>query len=264
MARLHMLGGYEEAEVVAARAGSSKFAVLKTETGSEYEGDDIEGEPGSGGNDAVAFSDFGQGTVEQLPKGWDFQLIDPTHPTTQYGSAVKSFLRGVASALPTNYNSLANDLEGVNFSSLRHATLEERDQWRREQQHFASVVSQAVYEDWLESALMMDALRPLSPAGFDRYRAARWGGKRWAWIDPLKEAQANREALPFYGKTISEIAAERGRTVRDIAAEIKEERAIMAEFGIEHPLDRPAPGAAAPPGAQPQPAPNEVEEVEPE
>lgn len=255
MARLHMLGGYEEAEVVAARAGSSKFAVLKTETGSEYEGDDVDGETGSGGNDAVAFSDFGQGTIEQLPRGWDLNLINPTHPTTQFGTAVKSFLRGIAAATPANYNSLANDLEGVNFSSLRHATLEERDQWRREQNHFASIVSQAVYEDWLTTSLATDALRPLSESGFNRYRAAKWGGKRWAWIDPLKEAQGNQASLPFYGKTVTEIASERGRTVRDIAAEIKEERAVFAEFGIEHPLDRAA-AAAAGGAASSNPPPN--------
>lgn len=246
MARLHMLAGYEEAEVVASRAASSKFGVVYTETGADYEGDDVEGEPGTGGNDQVAFSDFGQGTVEQLGNGQKFELVNPTHPTTQYGEAVKAFLRGVASALPTNYNSLANDLEGVNYSSLRHATLEERDQWRREQKHFASLVSQDVFEDWLGSALFTGALSPLTPSGFDRYRRVAWGGKRWSWIDPLKEAQGNAASLEFFGKTITEIAEERGRSVDDIAAEIESERETFAKHGIDHPLDRVKAPAAAP------------------
>lgn len=238
MARLQMLGGYEEAEVVAARAGSSKFGVVTTETGAEYEGDDIEGEPGTGGTDDVAFSDFQQGTVEQLGRGQKFELVNPTHPTTQYGSAVKSFLRGVASALPTGYNSLANDLEGVNYSSLRHATLEERDQWKREQRHFARQVSTRVYLAWLEMALLTGALQPLQSSSFDRYTAVRWVGKRWMWIDPLKEAQGNAASLPIYAKTVTEIAEERGRTVIDIAREIQSERQVFDSFGIEHPLDR--------------------------
>ena len=238
MARLQMLGGYEEAEVVAARAGSSKFGVVTTETGSEYEGDDIEGEPGSGGTDDVAFSDFQQGTVEQLGRGQKFELVNPTHPTTQYGSAVKSFLRGVASALPTGYNSLANDLEGVNYSSLRHATLEERDQWKREQRHFARQVSTRVFRAWLDMALLTGALQPLQTSSFDRYTAVRWVGKRWTWIDPLKEAQGNQASLPIYAKTVTEIAEERGRTVVDIAREIQSERQVFDSFGIEHPLDR--------------------------
>lgn len=251
MARLHMLGGYEEAEVVAARAGSSKFGVITTETGAEYAGDDLEGEPGSGGNDAVAFSDFGQGTIEQLGAGQKFELVNPTHPTSQFGEARKGFLRGVAAGTPVNYNSLANDLEGVNYSSLRHATLEERDQWKREQNHFASVVSADVYWAWLDAALLSDAIKPLQPSGFDRYLAVKWGGKRWTWIDPLKEAQGNAASLPFYGKTVTEIAQERGRTVSDIAEEIAEERSIFAQHGVEHPLDRVPPGMAQ--SSQPPP-----------
>ncbi len=245
MARLQMLGGYEEAELVASRAASSKFGVIETETGAEYEGDDIEGEEGSGGDASTVLSDFSQGTIEQLGKGQKFQLIDPTHPTSQYGDARKGFLRGVAAGTPVNYNSLANDLEGVNYSSLRHATLEERDQWKREQDHFASVVSNDVYFGWLEAALLSNALDPLAVRNFDRYLAVKWGGKRWTWIDPLKEAQGNAASLPFYGKTVTEIAEERGRTVIDIAQEIQAERAVFTQYGIEHPLDRPIVGGPA-------------------
>lgn len=250
MARLQMLGGYEEAELVAARAGSSKFAVITTETGAEYEGDDIEGEPGSGGDSSTVLSDFSQGTIEHLGRGQKLDLIDPTHPTSQYAEARKGFLRGAAAGTQVNYNSLANDLEGVNYSSLRHATLEERDQWKREQDHFASIVSNDVYYAWLEASLFSGALTPLLPSSFERYRAVKWGGKRWTWIDPLKEAQGNAASLPFYGKTITEIAEERGRTVTDIAQEIQAERAVFAQYGVEHPLDRkpdPAASSAAPP-----------------
>lgn len=249
MARMQMLGGYEEAELVASRAASSKFAVIETDTGAEYEGDDIEGEEGSGGDSTTVLSDFSQGTIEQLGKGQKLQLVDPTHPTSQYGEARKGFLRGVAAGTPVNYNSLANDLEGVNYSSLRHATLEERDQWKREQDHFASLVSNDAYYAWLESALMTGALTPLLPANFDRYLAVKWGGKRWTWIDPLKEAQANAALLPIYGTTLTEISEARGRTVDEVAAEIQSERALFKKMGIEHPLDRPAPGQGQP---QPQ------------
>lgn len=248
MARLQMLGGYEEAELVASRAASSKFGVITTETGAEYDGDDVEGEEGSGGDSSSVLSDFSQGTIEQLGKGQKLELIDPNHPTSQYGEARKGFLRGVAAGTPVNYNSLANDLEGVNYSSLRHATLEERDQWKREQDQFSSIVSGPVFRAWLDAALMSGALTPLLPTNVNRYRAVKWGGKRWTWIDPLKEAQGNAASLPFYGKTVTEIAEERGRTVDDIAQEIQNERAVFAAYGVEHPLDRApaqAPGNAA-------------------
>lgn len=253
MARLHMLGGYEEAELVASRAAASKFGVIQTETGSEYEGDDVEGVDGSGGNESVAFSDFGQGTVEQLGRGQTFSLIDPTHPTNQFGEARKGFLRGAASGTPVNYNSLANDLEGVNYSSLRHATLEERDLWKREQKHFARQVSMRVYRAWLSTALDLGAIQPLLFANFERYLAVQWGGKRWQWIDPLKEAQGNAASIPIFAKTITEIAEERGRTVADIAHEIQSERQIFQAAGIEHPIDRLPDPSSSPSNTPPDP-----------
>lgn len=254
MARLHMLGGYEEAEVVASRAASSKFGVVTTESGSEYEGDDIEGQPGTGGNESVAFSDFGQGTVEQLPGGWKFDLVNPTHPTTQFDAARKGFLRGFSASTGVNYNSIASDLEGVNYSSLRHGSLEERDHWKREQKRIALKVCQDVFEDWLDSSLMEGALTPLLPSNFDRYRKPEWVGKRWTWIDPEKEAKGKAVALPIFGTTITEIAEERGRTVDDIAVEIEAERQIFAKHGIVHPLDRkPDAGKASPGNAAGEP-----------
>ena len=235
MARLHMLGGYEEAEVVAARAGSAKFMVIKTESGADYEGTDVE-EDGDGGNAREIFTEMSPGVVEELGEGQTAEMMDPTHPTTQYGAARKAFLQGVASGTPAGYNAIANDLEGVNFSSLRHHNLQERDGWKCEQRDAINQVSTPVYEAWLEMSLLGNALAPLEIGSFERYRAVQWAGKRWDWIDPLKEAQANAASLPMYGKTITEIAHERGRTVRDIAEEVSEEFKTFEAMGLEHPL----------------------------
>ena len=73
MVRLKMIGAYDEAEVVAARYGASKMGVLEPGETSDplYTGDD---------KDAIGnpIQDIAPGIVEVLPKGYKFNLIDPT------------------------------------------------------------------------------------------------------------------------------------------------------------------------------------------
>ena len=57
------------------------------------------------------------GSFVSLPNGVDFKAFDPDHPTSQFESFVKSILRQIASGLNVPYNELANDLEGVSYSS---------------------------------------------------------------------------------------------------------------------------------------------------
>ena len=122
MARLQMLDKYEEAELVAARAGASKMGFLISPDGESYVGDDqdqynpiMSAEPGS---------------IQQLPTGMDFKSWDPNHPVSAFAEFHKSVLRGIASGLGVSYTSLSNNLEGVSYSSIRQGTIDERDHYK--------------------------------------------------------------------------------------------------------------------------------------
>jgi len=127
LTRLQMLDGYEEAEVTAARIAASKGGFYTREGDSEYTGDDkVNNQP---------VQEIEPGTFEILPAGFDFKQYDPTHPTTAFPAFMKAVLRGISSAFDVSYNYLANDLEGVNYSSIRAGVLDERDVWRQIQQY---------------------------------------------------------------------------------------------------------------------------------
>lgn len=101
MARSKMLDGYEQAELVAARAGASKMGFILEKEGETYVGDD-KGVDAQGNE--VTLTDFDAGTLERLPGGLDIKLFDPQHPTTAFESFTKRILRGIGSGLGVGYS----------------------------------------------------------------------------------------------------------------------------------------------------------------
>ncbi|MBK7121299.1 MAG: phage portal protein [Comamonadaceae bacterium] len=77
---------------------------------------------------------------------------------------MKTRLRSIASGMGVTYHGLANDLEGVNFSSIRSGTLEERDAWMVLQDWFAEAFLRPVFGEWLSWSLTKGAIRLCQPA----------------------------------------------------------------------------------------------------
>ena len=222
MYRLKMLGAYEEAETIAARIGASKMGFYKTQEGAEYSGD------GSTDNGDL-LTDMEPGIFEKLPEGLDVQFIDPKHPSGNFDPFMKASLRGIASGLNVSYVSLANNLEGVNFSSIRQGVLDERDQWRIVQGFYAEILHNAVYEAWLSQALLTDLAGKLSFTRFDRYLNVNWLPRSWPWVDPVKDSVAAKNEVALRINSRTRILAAKGVDIKDVIAEIAaEEKEIQA------------------------------------
>jgi lambda family phage portal protein len=228
--RLRMLAGFEEAELVAARVAASKMGFYVTPTGDEYVGD-------SEDDDGTLVSTVEAGTFEELPAGTTVETFDPAHPASGVADFVKVVLRGAAAGLGVSYNSLANDLEGVNFSSIRSGVLEEREQWRVLQQWVIEVLHARVYEAWLKEALLRDAFAVhLPPAKFDKFARVSWIPRGWAWVDPLKDQKAAQLGLQLGVTTRAEIAATQGRRLEDVFEQLQREHLLAEQYGltVEH------------------------------
>lgn len=232
--RLSMLGGYEEAEVVAARTSSSKMGFYTSPDGDLFPGDDSDGGRDLDGELTTSAE---AGTFEQLPAGVDFKPWDPQHPTSAFDAFVKAILRGAASGLNVSYHTLANDLEGVNFSSIRSGVLEEREQWRTLQRWLVDHLHMPVYRRWLRAALMRGAVvneagvaLPLSR--IEKFSAVRWSPRGWSWVDPLRDQQANAEVVASGFSTASEVVAAAGRDLEEVYEQLATERQLAAQYGI--------------------------------
>lgn len=233
MERLQMLSGYEQAELVAARIAASKMGFYTTPDG-EGIGDDED----AAGN---LITEAEPGTFEVLPEGYEFQAFDPQHPTTAFADFEKAILRGIASGLNVSYNVLANDLEGVNYSSIRQGVLDERDGWRMLQTWMIETVCEPVFGEWLAMSLDTGAIG-LPNFKFDKFANVDWQPRGWQWVDPAKEIKAAGDAVKEGVKTRTEIAAEQGRDFEDVIARLAEENEIAKAAGVDLGADTPAPG----------------------
>jgi len=177
------------------------------------------------------------GQFDTLPDGYDFRPFESKWPNVDGSTYVKGQLRGWAAARGISYVSIGNDLESVNYSSARVGIVGERE-------HYKTV--QGLIKSWLHAEVFAEVLPYLILATpsikmlqRDVYQqAATWQPRRWAGIDPTKEATANEINLRLKLASRRRIILERGEDPDEIAAEVQTEEAL---FGPIDPATTPPP-----------------------
>lgn len=231
--RLKHLSAYEEAEVVASRIGASKmgfFVPNQTATGGYGGAEDPNGRK---------YMEVEPGSIEIAPRGYDFKSFDPTHPSTAFKDFVKATLRGISAGLGVSYTSLANDLESVNYSSIRAGLLEEREEWKTVQEWFISSVVQPIFERWLESAAMAGALKnseggPALPASkLAKWNQVEYKPRRWPWVDPLGDLQAAVLSVEKGFDSRRSIISERGGDIEDTFGDLEQDQDLAELHGLD-------------------------------
>lgn len=262
MLRLNMLEGYEEAEVMAAREGACKAGYIENATPENFTGDDTDAE----GNQIVEME---PGVIRELDPGQKFVAHDPTHPNAAYGPFVKQVLRGLAAGLGVSYVSLANDLEGVNYSSIRAGLLEEREEWKLLQEWLIEDLCEPVFEPWLENSLAFGAIRlpngsALPASKLEKFNAAEWKARRWPWVDPQKDIQANVLEVEKGFNSRRNIIAEQGRDIEDVFEEQAEDQKLAQKYKLDFPTDVQKGGAGKTPSPPGKPAKGKPVDDEPQ
>lgn len=244
MVRLRMLHGYEIAAVVNARAGANKHGVwipsIDAQGDVQYTGTNDNGNP-------VTESAPGENVVGK--PGWQFEAYDPAYPNGEHKDFVKAVLRSISSGLGVNYNLLGNDLEGVNYTSLRAGALDERETWMLVQNWFAEQFLRPMFSIWLERALLLSKIGYTSGSSlpvekFEKFNRPVWIGRRWDWVDPLKDMEAIQLALQLGYTSLARELASRGEDVEETFAEIKWVKELAAKYGVT--LDFGKSGGSAP------------------
>lgn len=229
--RMRQLAGMEEAAIVNARVGANKLGFIKWKDGFGPEhGDDDE---------LIIDSEAGEWTV--LPEGAEIQETNPQYPAGEYAPFMKQTLRGMAAGLGVQYNNLATDLEGVNFSSIRQGTLDEREHWKDLQEWLIENLMQPVFDAWLPRALLSARIqvkgRPLKAERIERYSQVSFQGRRWQWIDPRADVDAAVEAKNNGLTSPSQIIREQGRDPQTVWAESARDVRAMIDSYVAEGLD---------------------------
>ena len=245
-----IIHNFEEAAVIAAQVGASKIAVLES---------DAENATAANVGDGLADSKVGgipqinaEGgeliDLTQFP-GVKLNSWNPEYPHQNFESFLKACLRGLAAGMDVAAHNLTGDMTDVNYSSARIAELAERETWMIAQDWLISSFMQPLYEDWLALNLLSGNITfPVSgkaiPADkFEKFRSAsRFQGRRWSWVDPLKEAEGNLKMLEAGLTSRTRLASEQGEEFDDILDELAAEHVAMMEAGLD---ETPEPKQAA-------------------
>ena len=232
--RSGQLQGFEESAVVAARVGASKIAAL-------IPGEDAQG--GAGDQMADAKDSAGNfqinaeaGDLIQVPPGYDLKSWDPQYPHENFEAFVNQCLRAIAMGFDVATHNLSGNMREVNYSSARIAELAEREIWMTLQGWLIDTFLLPVYREWLASALLLSQItfevsrKALPNDKFAKFAdASGFRGRRWAWVDPEKEANASEKLIALGLSSRTEIAASQGRDFEDIVDELNQERQMLEE-----------------------------------
>jgi lambda family phage portal protein len=226
MVAIHMIGKYSEAEIIAARTAAEKqgFFESAAATDENYTG------PRDGENNIAMKSE--PGMLEQLPAGVTFKAWDANHPTQAFPYFMKSLMRLAGAGLDVSYESLANDREGVNYSSIRAGLLDERDTWRVEQDVFKENWLRPIFEKWLENSWLSGEIK-FDGLPSDLFEFATFHARGWPWVDPLKDQQAALLAVQNGYESQSQQMAEDGNDFEPTIDQIAYEQAYIKASGAK-------------------------------
>ncbi len=240
MLSLHHLGNFKLSALLAAEHGANHYGFFTTP----------DGQAPIGGMDesGQAITASQPGTFDTLPQGVDFKQFDSKYPNEVFGPFVKTTLQRIASGWRVAYHSLANDLEGVSYSSIRSGALEERDRWAADQEWFIAAFLEPIYKMWLHTSLIMGAITLPSGAALPAAKLAKfavheWQPRRWEWVDPKGDMEAKILAVKAGLMAPQDLANAMGYDFDDTLTSIAAAQAAAKQLGVQLTAYDPTPGA---------------------
>lgn len=225
--RLHNAGGYEEAEIVAARASASIMGIVTSPETPVAE--DVE--------DGQRLTDLQPGVIHHLHPGEEFTGFAPNRPNAAVDAFMRHMLRAVAAGIGCSYSALTKDYSQANYSSERASQLEDRDLWRILQGWFIRAFRAQIHKEWLEAAVLARKLPAINDFYSNRAKydaAVRFKPRGWNWIDPTKEVQAYKTAVRCGFMTVGDVIAQtaNGADPEDIFKARRSELDLMADLDL--------------------------------
>jgi lambda family phage portal protein len=230
MLKLRHMGGYEEAEIVRARASASIMGFRQSPE-VDIPGEDADDSDGL--MDGEKVTDLSPGVILKLAPGETFQGFDPSSANPAIEPFMRFMLRSFAAGVGISYESLSRDYSQSNYSGARMGLLDDRDSWRVLQQWLISVLHQEVFEAWLQMAVLSGAVDlPAYETLPDIYHAIKWKPRGWDWVDPAKEVAAAKAAVRAGFMSSDDVIAAKGGDVEDVYRQIELEQRMAKERGL--------------------------------
>ncbi len=172
------------------------------------------------------------GMIKELNAGDEIQVVNPTGQSTDAAGYLKLQQRLTGAGVGISYEAASRDMSETNYSSARQAIIEDEYTYREETELLIQLLDE-VYESFV-IACFLDGILDM-PDFWDnkeKYLDHNWVREPKKWIDPLKEANANRIAITTGQKGFKEVAAEQGKDWKDVIDEMAETIEYAKEKGV--------------------------------
>ena len=227
--RLHQLEGFEESEVVAARASSAIMGFLESDTPVD---------PSDAAPDTMyqgqSVDELSPGMFKKLDPGERFNGWSPQRAQGSFEPFMRSMLRGVCAGLGISYASVSKDSSQSNYSSSRLDLLEERGMWCVLQDWLVEHFNQRVFEEWLYMAVLSGqvSIPNFEADPDDTFDCIKWRPRGWSWVDPEKDVAAAVKSVRSGFKTQRQVVEEHGGDYEEDMLHRKAEVEIAKEYKI--------------------------------
>lgn len=173
------------------------------------------------------------GMIKEMNAGDEIQVVNPTGQAADATSFTKLQQRLVGAGQGISYEATSRDMSESNYSSARQGLIEDELTYKEDKELLIEILDE-IYETFIISAVLAGVLN--IPDFWNKKEvnlAHEWIQEPKPWIDPQKEANANKIALNTGQKTYKQIAAENGRDWRDQIDDLAE----VIQYGREKGID---------------------------
>ena len=167
---------------------------------------------------------------DDLRPGEDVGLIDTKRPNPNIEEFRKGQLRAAAAGLGTSYSSLARDYNGT-YSAQRQELVEQQGAYELLSALFIGQFVRPVWQRFVSTALLTTVRRP-ADANLLSLTDASYRPPALLWIDPLKEVQANSEAVNNRFASPQQVIRSRGGNPDDVLRQIADWQKQLDALGI--------------------------------
>ena len=193
------------------------------------------GRSGRQGNGEVSYAEkrIVPGMIMEMNMGDEAQMLNPAGQGSDATSFIKTQQRMISASAGLSYEGTSRDMSETNYASARQAMIEDDLTYEEEKETLIEAFLNEVYETFVISCWLKGII---SPKNFwtekEVYLSHEWVIKPKRWIDPYKEANANKIALQTGQKTFQQICAENGRDWKKVIDEMAEAQNYAADRGV--------------------------------
>ena len=175
------------------------------------------------------------GMIRELNPGDEIQSVNPSGQATDAQGMIKLHQRMIGAGQGLSYETTSRDMSQSNYSSARQGAIEDDLTYVSDKDLMKDNVYDEIYESFIISAYLSGAIQ--FKGDFwrekERFLDHEWVKIPKAWIDPQKEANANKIALVNGIKTYQQVAAEQGKDWKEQISEIAQVLNYGKELGID-------------------------------